>query len=201
MRSVLPDICCMPDLDGLTSSPLISSALASALIGDPDATSLDALYRRNLARLVDKAVAEYQRARSAVIAQARELQTPRASGPAILIFSIANALEDCVLTTNRALRLYESLKAGRLSQRIPRLARRALESHSKGVGDVRNALEHIDDAIRSGEVLGSGPVMAAIVEPFDRMQVGPHTLELDDLARSLRELHGISHALLNGAAN
>lgn len=199
MRSVLPDTCRMPDLESLTSDPLMNSALASALVGDPDAGSLEALYRRNLARLVDKALVEYQRVRAAVVAQANELQIPRASGPRLLVFSIANALEDCVLTTNRAMRLYESLKAGSLSKRIPRLARRALESHSKSLGDIRNVLEHIDEAIRSGEVIGSGPVMAAIVDPFDRMEVGPHTLLLDDLARSLRELHSISRALLDGS--
>lgn len=197
MRSVLPNTCRMADLESLMSNPLTNSALAAALVGDPEATSLEALYRRNLARLVDKAVLEYQRARSTVIAQANELQSPQPSGPKLFMFSIANALEDCVLTTNRAMRLYESLKTGSLSRRIPRLARRALEAHSTCIGNVRDALEHIDGAIRSGEVVGSGPVMAAVVEPFDRMQVGPHTLLLDDLARSLRELHGIARALLD----
>jgi hypothetical protein len=197
LQSVLPHTCCMPALESLASSPLTNSALAAALVGDPEATPLEAMYRRNLARLVDKAVLEYERARSAVAAQANDLQASPATGPRLFIFSIANALEDCVLTTNRAMRLYESLKAGSLSRRIPRLARRALESHSGSIGDVRDALEHIDSAICSGEVVGTGPIMAAIVEPFDRVQVGPHTLFLNDLARTLRELHRIADALLN----
>jgi hypothetical protein len=40
MRSVLPDTCRMPDLDNLIAIPLTSSALAAALVGDPEAALL-----------------------------------------------------------------------------------------------------------------------------------------------------------------
>lgn len=189
----------MPDLAGLNSHPLVHSALTAALVGDPDATSIEAMYRRNLARLVDKAIVEYQRLRSAIASQAEDLRDPPQDGPRLFVFAIANAAEDCVITTNRALRLFESLKTGPLCRRIQKPHRRALEAYSKGVGNVRNILEHIDEAIRTGEVGNGCPIMAACVEPYDRLQVGPHELRFRDLANTLEQLHKIADDLINAA--
>jgi hypothetical protein len=197
---VLPTVCSLPDLSDLSAKPLIPSALAAAIAGDPEATRTEAMYRRNLARLVDKSVAEYGRLRSLIVAQASELHAPPIGGPSLYVFSIANAAEDCALSTRRALRLFESLKAGPLAARIDRSARRKLEANSRDVGDLRDTLEHIDEAIRTGEVGSNGPIMAACVEPFDRIQAGPHILRFDDLARSLRMLREITDALLNARA-
>ena len=197
---VLPNVCAMPDLSGIASRPLIHSALAAALVGDPEATQLEAMYRRNLARLTDKATIEYQRLLTAIASQAGDLRDPPETGPRLFLFAIANAAEDCIVTTNRALRLFESLKSGPLSRRIPRLHRRALEAHSKGIEPVRNALEHIDEAIRTGEIGSSGPIMAACVEPYDRLQVGPHALQFTDLAHTLAQLHKIADDLINANA-
>ena len=69
---MIPTECKMPDLSDLSEVRLENQILLRAWIGDLDVNRKEENYRRIFARLVDKAIREYQTARSAILAQIAE---------------------------------------------------------------------------------------------------------------------------------
>ena len=57
---MIPTECKMPDLSDCRAVRLQSWSLLHVLIGDPGIYRKERCYRRNFARLIDKAIYEYQ---------------------------------------------------------------------------------------------------------------------------------------------
>jgi len=185
----------MPDLSALRGDRLLNSTLASALIGDPDAQPIERDLRRNFARLVDKAIREYEHARSALVAQAEDMANPPEGGVRIFVFSFCDWFESCITTTHRAVNIYGRLKAFPLSQKAPRLARRLMEANSKDIDEMRNVIEHIDEALMKGEISGTNSIMVALTPDHAGAQLGPYTVSFASLASCLRALHAIGRSI------
>jgi hypothetical protein len=73
---LIPKECKMPDLSEIVTTRLNPQTLLHAFIGDPGVNPKESAYRRNYARLLDKAIREYQAAREAILDQIAEALRP-----------------------------------------------------------------------------------------------------------------------------
>ncbi len=119
----------MPDLSDL-DFPLKKYLILHALVGDKGLTQKESLYRRNFVRLVDKAIKEYQEARSTIILQIEEMNRPpeemSKEGRIIHILGFTDHFESCINAINRLLKQLERIKRKNGSWMIPRLTRRII---------------------------------------------------------------------------
>ena len=60
---------------------------------------------------------------------------------------------------------------------------------------IRNAIEHMDELILNGEIVGK-PIMAAGSENWDAVVVSNYELKFEELAMVLRVMHEIALYLL-----
>ena len=89
---------------------------------------------------------------------------------------------------------YERMRANPENPDINRAQWRLLESFGPEIGDVRNAIEHMDDDIRTGGSAGV-PGVLHVSQDGKLLRIGGHELLLSRLAECLRELHTLSMAL------
>ncbi len=190
---MIPKECKMPDLSDLLEVRLQGRSMLHAMfLGDRGVTPKGRLYRRNFARLVDKALSEYQAARQAIIDQIadreRTYKQAVAEGAIFHILNYVDHFENCINAVNRLLRLFERLRSEPILADLPRTSRRSLEAHSQALPDVRNTFEHIDGSIFKGEIGEGEPVMLSISEDGERAVIGPYAIQFVDVARSIRRL-------------
>jgi hypothetical protein len=194
----IPTRCTMPDLVGIKPR-LVSLVVAAALGGDVPKTRREDAYRRTFARLVDKAVRDYQLARQAMLADINEpkrsVHESEHDGHKIHIVAFANHCENAVNTITRSLRTFDRINGESIGNLLPRQLRRAMVARSRGIVKLRNAIEHVDELIQHGEVGEGRPVMIAVNADGDGMIVGYHELRFTDVARALRYLHEIGMLL------
>ena len=184
----------MPNLKSLKSKPFLGSALMHAMAGDPDFTPQESYYRRNLARLIDKAIREYQAARDSIITQIENDKNRSKDLTIDLPFlRFSDHFETCVNAMVRCLRLFEQLKNKKdPSIIVPRILIRKLNAFSSGIVNVRNTLEHIEESISTCEVGKGLPIFLVVGETEDCAVIGSHQLQFEDVANSLKALHSIT---------
>lgn len=201
----MPTECKMPDLSDLQMERLQVRTLITSLIGDPGIERKQSHYRRNFARLVDKAIYEYEVARKAVSAQLHATvdgadhsytgnRPISFGGSRLYIISYIDHMENCVNAVNRLLKLFDHLKNGKsnpILAGLPRAKKRALGAYSRSLSNVRNAFEHIEEYIHGDKIIEGQGFMLSISDNGDRAIMGPHAMEFSDLARALRQLYEI----------
>jgi hypothetical protein len=192
---MIPSKCEMPDLSELDAR-LVRFLILDVLIGEPGLSQREGFYRRNFVRLVDKALLEYQDARSALIKQIEEGNAEVLSTGAASFFRFIRHLENCVNATSRLLKLADRIKSEKGSLSLPRLARRSIEAHSRTIPDIRNAIEHMDEIIRKDEIAEGQPVMLGIGREGDRVVIASHKVRFSDLSNTLRSLHDVACHIL-----
>ncbi len=102
--------------------------------------------------------------------------------------------ETCVTTVKRCLRLVEKMRANSENPDISRTQWRLLESFGREINDVRNAIEHMDEDIRTGGSAGV-PAVLHVSQDGTLLRIGGRELLLSRLVECLRELHTLSMAL------
>ena len=192
---MLPTECKMPDLSDL-DFPLKKYLILHALVGDKGLTQKESLYRRNFVRLVDKAIKEYQEARSTILFQIEEMNRPpeemSKEGRIIHILGFTDHFESCVNAINRLLKQLERIKRKNGSWVIPRLTRRVIEAHTKYIPDIRNVAEHMEEAIQKDELENGQPVMLMIGGNGDRAVLAKYEIMFTDIASAIRKLHELA---------
>jgi hypothetical protein len=192
---MIPSTCEMPDLSELDTR-LARHLILDVLIGEPGLSRREGFYRRNFVRLVDKAVLEYQEAHSALIKQIEEGGAEVIPTGAASFFRFIHHFENCINATSRLLKLIERIKCEGGALHLPRLARRSIEAHGRGVPDIRNAIEHMDEIIRKDELAEGQPVMLGIGGEGDTAVIAGYHVRFGDLALTLRRLHEVACHLL-----
>ncbi len=194
----IPKECKMPDLSGL--DPLMNRLLVQIMMGDPGLSRKAALYRRNFVRLVDKALREYNEARGAVLADVaeanRSAKEMKKGGQQMHIIVFTDHIETCINATARLFKLLERIKSEKQSPALPRELRRLLETKSKSIAHVRDAVEHMDSLIRNDEIAPGKPVMMTVSEKDDAVIVSRYEIEFEELAMVLQKMHEIAQYVL-----
>lgn len=196
---MIPTECKMPDLSDCSKVKLQATSILHAFIGDPGVSRKEGHYRRNFARLTDKAISEYQLARHAILAQIAEANRPfavmSATGRYMPILAYVDHFENCANAINRILKLFDCMQNEEILAELSRPLRRSLESSSRSLPPLRNAFEHVDELIQRGELAEGQPVMLSIGDDGDRAVIGAYEVEFVDVARTLRKLHEIGTLL------
>lgn len=195
---MIPKKCLMPDIS--SHKQLIPSLLASSLVGGSELSRNSTLYRTIFIRLIDKAVFEYNESRSTILNQIKEMQRSdeetAKTGRILYILSFTNHFENCINTTARLLKILERIKNDDLGANIPREHKRLVKAYSKSIPDIRNTVEHMDKEIHMDNIAEGKPVMLAIENKGDKVQIAGYKINFNDLAITLKNLHAIAIQLV-----
>ncbi len=146
----------------------------------------------NFIRLTDLALNEYELARHAVHEFASRIEgIPH---PAIA----TNHFEACIVAVKRAVGLLEAMKSSphsptSLKSLLPRHISVLSSGVQTAVTDMRDAIQHLDDKLRSGEISHGEPVMLAFEE--DGVQLGSKTIRYTDMAAWIRNLNEVADSV------
>lgn len=195
---MMPTTCKMPvvQLASLTG-PLL---LVCNFFGPGPLSSGAAQMRVNVARLADKALHEYTRARRCMVDQIAEDKRPTEQllqGRDIHMFEFIDQMENCIGSVRRALRYIEALRADTTAPKQDKLKRRAAESRAKELTAVRNTVEHLDKRIAQGAVVEGEPIALRLTADEKGVQLGGEVLSFDALAHLIRYIHQIAVDLLD----
>jgi hypothetical protein len=176
----------MPDLSGLLAPRLMAGVKLHFFTGPRGANEREVDYRKNLARLIDKAVREYQRAREfSGTAESRV-------DPAILF---CDHMENCLNAVHRAIRLLERIKGeGNIAQGLDDVAKKQVAAASRMIRRLRDQFEHVDDAIRCDRLPKDGFIMIAL--RGEDLIILTERLRLTDLVAALRQLRELGRRLV-----
>jgi hypothetical protein len=183
----------MPDLSHLET--LIPGFMTAVLVADGKLlTSRERLYVRIFVRLVEKAINEYTKARRHIIAEVEEAQRSAEEmtkhGRRLYLLGIINHMENCINAARRLFSLLDSVKRERGGLSIDRSLRKRIESHYEKIRDIRVAVEHIEGEIQKDA--GTKPVMLALTDDEDGVQIAGYKLKFEDLARLLEHFHELA---------
>lgn len=186
---VIASKCNMPELSGL-DYPLINRLIVQLLVGEKDFSIEARLYRRNFIRLIDKAIEEYNNAREVLLEQIKT------GGQGIYVITFTNQIENCLNAVRRLYLLLDRIKAEKKSPAIPKETRRMLETQSKSIKSIRDAVEHIDSVIRKGEIAPGKPVMLVANKAEDGVIVADHEIKFKELALILKNMNELAQYIL-----
>jgi hypothetical protein len=199
-REMIPSSCHMPDLTAACPPLTPSLVIVTVFLGNGPLSRTAGLHRRTFARLVDKAVAEYTRAREALIAQIEEgkrtTDEMARTGRLIYIFAFVDHLENCLNAGRRLLLSLDHLKKDRTVPYLERVNRRGLEVDGRGIVDVRDTLEHMAERIDRGDIQDGQPVVLCLTDDGRAVSLGDASLRLDTLASVLQRLYSIGKNLV-----
>jgi len=195
----IPSECKMPDLSGLL--PLLGTLIVQELLrAESGLSKKTLLYRRHFIRILDKALEEYGKAREAILDQIAERKRPPEEmakvGLIIYMFAFTDHIDTCINAVARLYKLLDRIKSEPESPIFPREIRRLVETRSKPITNIRNAVEHIDELIRNDEVAPGQPIMLALSGNHDGVAVSSYEIKFEELAMVLRTMHEIAQYIL-----
>lgn len=185
----------MPSLSEL---PKLTPTLAASLsgFGGTELTEKERICLRAFIRLIDKSTIEYGEARDAVLAQVQEVsrseEQNRQEGRVFYMCGFSNHIENCLNATRRLYRLLDAVKSQKGGLTIDRTTRGVIASQFQGVKGLRDALEHLDDAIQNGEVTA----MLTVSDDDQAVLMSGVSLRFTDLANLLNRFHKVGSAWL-----
>jgi hypothetical protein len=196
---MIPTECKMPDLSDCSADRLQGRSILHVFVGDPGLNRKEVSYRRIFARLIDKAIYEYQMARRAILAQIAEAKRPYEQmvneGRRLFILSFVDHFDNCLNASNRALKLFGGMKDEAISSGVPEELRLSLDACSGLLRPVRNTFEHIDERIQKDRIAEGQPIMLSVGGDGDRAVIGTDEVKFTDVAETLRRLHEIGKLL------
>lgn len=192
----IPKTCKMADLSDLRS--LIGPTIVQGMLGDPGLSRQASFHRREFARLLAKAIREYQLAREAILDQMAEVQRPVRqlikTGRLWHMIGFTDHFETCINATYHCIQNFEGMRA---ELKVDRTNRKALEAAAKNIPEMRHKLEHMDEIIRKGELRPGEPIMIALAETDDKALIAGEEIAFVDLERTLRRLHAAGRTMFN----
>jgi hypothetical protein len=200
IKDMIPKECKMPDLSKLER--LQGTLILRVVFTQADAKvgRKAALFRRVFTRLMDKSITEYQEARTALDLQVQESKCPRKemqeTGRIIYMFSFSDHMENCINSVRRLLRLLERINSDKDAPTIARDKKRFLSSQGKGLIDLRDAFEHMDERIQRDEIGHDEAIMVKLGGSDDRVEIGSHQVTFLELAGIISKLYELASYLV-----
>jgi len=179
----------MPDLSGV-DSPLMNRLIVRLMVPESGISQKARAYRTNFVRLQDKAIREYRQAREAFLDYIAD------RGRLMRFIEFTDHMETCISATSRLSRLLDRLKSERQSPSFPKELRRFVETKSRSVQDVRNAVEHMDEEIRCDRVAPGKPITLTVNENGDGVLASNYQVSFRDLANVLEKFNEIALYIL-----
>ncbi len=178
--------CRAPDLSDLSSPVLSEFILNTVFLGAGTQDRKARSYSITFMLAVDKAVREYIAGRELLVRYAAS------SNKTGLLIEGLGRFETCINAVKRALRFMERLAAHGAGPEIERLTKRLIQTHEKLLTDVRDALEHMDAFVQSGELKEGEPHTLAITPDSEYLEIASYRLSFDQLAQLLRRLRQLA---------
>ena len=144
---MIPKECKMPDLSKLEQLQGVLTLRVVFTQADAKIGRKTALFRRVFIRLMDKSIAEYLEARTALNSQVQESKRPpkemQETGRIIYMFSFSDHMENCINSVRRLLRLLERINSDKYAPIIPRDKKSLISSQGKSLIRFRDTFEHM----------------------------------------------------------
>jgi hypothetical protein len=140
-------------------------------------------------RLVDKALRRYEGGRDHL---EQAFNRPSDSTAIDHVVRALSDLEDCFHAVHRALRLLARLKT---APEAPVTSKDLLPFDDRAIRKIRNASEHVDDALATGEIGTNEDIMHRVWA--DGVSFTGESISYVTLAMWLRRLHEIARALVD----
>jgi hypothetical protein len=191
----------MSDLSELQNNPLMPALILSLMFSQGEQFSEKAgLYLRNIVRLIDKSINEYQEAREAIIAQVKEPSRPveqmKKEGRILYLLFFVDHSENCINAIRRLFYLLDALKGEGRSPMIPKNSRNFVESNRKLIREIRNTVEHLDKRIQKDELHKGKPIMLSLSDDEKGMIIHNSLLKFSDLEHVIRNFYTIGKHLV-----
>jgi len=175
---------------------LISMYLTGALIGTDKGVDKKFIFlRRNIVRLVDKAIDEYSRAREAMIEEQleplRNEEEMRKEGRIIYAPTIINHLENCINSISRFFKMYDRLKAIPSGPVIDRNIRRIAETYKDEIKGIRDIIEHFDERIQQDQIQEGQKVALWVSLDYSKIEILDEEIKISDLVSVIHNIHKI----------
>lgn len=197
--TMVPTKCNMPSLYPELARLEPRLLLLSAFIGNGNLSRNAGLIRRNLVRLVDKAIFEYTLARQAVLDQIAESKRPyeeMIKGRVIYMFGFTNHMENCLNAVRRVIGLLEVLRSDVSAPAQDRITRRLVDAHAAPLIDIRDILEHMGSAVNEDEIQDGHAVILSLGPDESSVCIGAHSLSFSSLATIIKAVHSEANRLL-----
>jgi hypothetical protein len=182
----------MPDLSGL--DPLNNRLMLKVLIGEPGLSKKTGLYRRYYINMVEKAVMEYNTARSSIIRQGiAALNPPEDKEDAGLhrrILEFTNTMESCINTLSRLFKLLEKISTEEELPALPADLQKLVAGRS--MIKIRDTVDRINTRIQNGELIPGNPDMIALSDNSKSIRAAACSIRFEDLAKALRKMHELA---------
>ena len=184
---MIPTACHMPDISDECQPLTPNLFLIVNFKGDGALTRETALSRREMVRLVDKAIREYTAARKYLLAQMEE----KGSG-VFHIFGFVDCLENCLNACRRLSYFLEQVKG----VPVVKLSHRTIKADSAEIKDVRDTLEHMAEKIAQGVIQDGHPIFLCPTQDGRAFSLGEYTLQFERLAFVLKIFHKVADHLI-----
>lgn len=200
--------CKMPDLLDFQESKfkVISHFLICQLGGvGTDFPEKLSSYRANIARLIDKAIYEYNQSREYALLEndepKRSVEDMTENGRYIYVHFIANHLENCIITVRRLIRYFDRVKSGKGSPVLDKLLKKQIESLSKDITNTRDLIEHMDQDIHDGKKKRDDMIMPILNADASEIILLATRLKTASLAMVIRKLHQFAYDFMEYRIN
>ena len=175
---------------------LVSVYLAGALVGydqyeDKKTTSL----KKNILRLIDKAIYEYNEAVEAINAEINEnnrsYEDMMKNGTRMHTHLIINHFENCFNSLNRVFKLYEKIRRNKDAPKIEELLERLAGLYESHIRDMRNTVEHIDDEIQDDRIADNETIALFVDESYLIVKIAGIEIKIEDLKKTISRFYEI----------
>lgn len=185
-----PTRCEMPDLSDLSSINVLNLILSKVFLGAGPKDQNSSMRVNSFVRILDKTTIAYEDARFSFIDYINS--STNALGP---IFRTVDHLETCINSLNRAIKFAVSIKKDKNSPPLPKNLEIFSSNVKFRIGNVRNAIEHMDEKIRRNQIQIDDPI--ALIARSDSLEIAGEEISYSELASWIRELNSLAVMLIN----
>jgi hypothetical protein len=162
--------------------------LKSSKVGLNQCGSSQDLLRKNFVRLIDKALHEYGKARKYMIKEIEECihnaSQKNERGGFVYAYIIANCLEDCIMSINRACNIFQVLKKSKHFE-LDRQKMLSFQHYEEAVCKIRIVFENMEKELRKEELNELNSAQLQISANHELIEITKYKLSLKDLLLAL----------------
>lgn len=181
--------CSAPDLSDVRTPVMADYILHVSFAGCGTSDRKASSFVINCILTVDKAIREYNAGRELLV------QYVASANRMTLLIESLGRFETCISSTKRALRHIDRLARHPGGPNVERAVRRLLESHGQVITPLRDAIEHMDEAVLDERLADGEPHTLAISRDSKYLEIASYRLAFDKLTQVLRRLRGLTEEL------
>lgn len=184
----LPSRCGMPPLDLNIEGLRLHSILVSAIVPEPNVSIAQRKWRTWLVHCLVKTARHYNEARTLILAQIEEAKrspAEMAQGRQLPVLDFAFTMEDCITSLEKAI---SCVKALTNRNEVPAAGVLRLKDQMHTLNGFRRQQEHMHTQIAAGQT-GDGPIIVAVADGGDGMNLRDLTMSFGDLHRLIDALY------------